>query len=438
MAHQSVSTILRTSITTLLTAQAQPTFWQSLSLDEQNGSKDFLHPEKCCGRPAWSVKGKLRDFWNEKVHPTIVTICTGNYRRIYRKGGQHAWCSYHIYLLAHEQTLDAWPTIVIRTKDRAVARRTEKLIMKHEMYKDLNTGFEIEIDTRITLELAGPMELETYTHQMAGSGSDTRQPPRLDGYIPSEVPSYPPPKSLCGAGVIVAPLPTEPGLEWRRATIAITLLLEGKPYALLPAHVFFNHQIQEMEGEEVGAEFTEGSDSDISSENSLGPTSWSLESVGRRQSESIPAAHAVYLDVGSKEESSYRLDRVTVLEMPPDALHIGSLRPPQVYERSNAGRPLFSAKFDWALIEIKNHRFRLENLVVDQSGLKIRPWFSAYDDGAWEEPVVVVAGMSGVNHALLSATACSITPPWSAVPQRAWELQLALGKSDYSASIIQI
>ena len=412
MAHPSVSTMLRTSITTLLRARAEPTFWESLSPHEQNDSKDTLLPEMCCGRPAWTVKGKLRDFWNTKVHRTIISLCAENYRRIYRKGGHHAWCTYHVYLLGQQQAFHVWPTIIIRTKDKAVARRTKKLLMKHEIYKDLNTGFEIESDTRETLGLAG--------HMLTQDLKD----PLL--------------QSLCGARVIIGPLSTGSGSEWRRATITVTLLLDGKFYALLPAHVFFDNQTDEMEDGEEGETSNEDSDLDISPGNSPNAFRGGPKSMDDRQLfETIFAPLAVYLDVSSKKEGDDKQDRVLALETPLEILRIGSLRHQQPYSIADSGdRHLASTQLDWMLVEIENNRFRCDNLVFDKSGPIVRPWFSGLEDGRWEDPVVVVAGMSGVHNATLSGSACSITPPWGTVPLRAWELRLVLGTSRYSAFVL--
>lgn len=379
--------------------------WQLLSEQERASCIGQARSLSCCPQNVWDVAGPLQADWNSRVQPQIHSLIIQNYKKVFGTNGVHAALAFHLFLLSPSQDPStARPTVVILTADKKTASRAKKLLLRHEIFKSLNTGFDIYFENK----------------QIFFRADD---PDGMNGSLWTLDSA-----SLCGAPAVVAPSTPASNSRLRSATVFCCVCIEGQQFAVLPAHVFY----PEVEDENPDIDLLNETDSRLSDsgESDSSQSEVCIDS-GFYSSSFTPHQENWRLDVASNHEIPLRHDVYIIAQSRPVLL--GHLDPARELP---SGKPVIAVcrDVDFALVAVENPDLILPNQIdVPGKGTLVpHRWASEASDS----PVLILSSASGSRVVKMSGTDVTMIFPWSSRPQRVWQLMYALPPGDSGSLVV--
>lgn len=219
----------------------EKTYWESLCECDRRGSVNERISRAFGDKIGWGYKGLLQQKWNDEVYPAISLIINhkDNYEKIFRRVSARVTRPCSLYMVTERQTRPddklwehAQPTIVSISSKFKIAQKICNLLKSSACLRNLNLGFDFMCFEDKTLMLT------------AGDGGKSSIFDHED--------------SLCGVSFLTHSWPRSPS-RFRQATVGGVITIDGAPFILAPAHVFYPN------------DFDEDDDNDsVSSEGSTG------------------------------------------------------------------------------------------------------------------------------------------------------------------------
>ena len=172
------------------------------------------------GRSRWALTGPALTTWEQDVRGRINELLQTHHGDIYKGQAVCVPSICHCWMLGYSQEC-ALPTVVICCSERAILRRSMRVIIRHQLLKP--RGFDIKGIAPYDLRLYGGSVPES---SLSGEHNDDDSPRDISPEPVGDVWS-----SICGV-----PLVAE--RSGRKATLGGAFIINGKYYGLTSEHVF--------------------------------------------------------------------------------------------------------------------------------------------------------------------------------------------------------
>lgn len=409
-------------------------FWSGLSAEEKTASTGERYAEKRLRQYAWEPCGPLYNYYSQKVEPLLDSLYESNTCYIYKKSGTPVYSSrcWELYLLsAEDDPVHAQPIILVRSKDKHVARRIKETFLTNGSFKRLNSGFAVKYERKWSLF-------------MAGSTSGVLEVESRESAL----------RSLCGTKVLVSPNPDHDDPKWRQTTLGLIICLEGRFYAVTVAHCYMtspsgtkkHFPADDRQSYDDQSSMESSGDAEQSDDDSID----SITESGEGPESSAELAHSVAASTGSmfiseddKNISPFWVYRDLATNVigpamqsgPVEGSHssvlalIGRLNPLGKSIEGGVGPVCVSLANDWALVEILDPMHMRPNEIQMPSGDKVMLTSINLNTNRPHGKAYIAAPSSGVQEVKIFGTVASIVFPWTNMIQKAWTIEFTLSDS---------